>query len=57
MDVMALIVGPVLQEGHITLVSFVVHIHRYDRKLFQFCVYLCLGSIWREGGREMPLIH
>lgn len=49
MDVTALIVGPVLQEGHITLVLFVAYIHRYDLKLFQFCVYLYLGSVWREG--------
>lgn len=49
MHVRALIVGPVLQEGHITLVSFVVHIHRFDLKLFQFCVCLYLGSVWTEG--------
>lgn len=46
---MALIMGPVLQEGRITLALFVARIHRYDLKLSQFCVYLYLGSIWREG--------
>lgn len=45
-----MIVGPILQGGHITLVSFVVHIHRFDLKLFQFCLFIFGVSL--EGGGQ-----